>query len=175
MIESHGIRFVFVQWFDYMAQMRTRFFTVKAFNKLMTEGGGRLSISKGNLGTTPNDHQSDICEPVGSIWVEPDMASFRLMQKTQNTEVEAPTKDTASVMARFTDETGLPLDICPRSRLQQLVQDFEQNHKINFLVGFEIEVSKSCIVPFSRHLAPLWFPAHIQLHFKPSYSLRDTF
>lgn len=127
--------YVFVQWLDYNAQMRTRWLPIVEFDKMMTNGPARLSISTGNLGTTQNDHMSSICDPVGSIYVEPDLSSFRLLQPT------GPVKNAASVMARFTDEQGGGLLACPRNTLQHLVEAFVTEFDINFLVGFEIEIT----------------------------------
>ncbi|KAK4497259.1 hypothetical protein PRZ48_011709 [Zasmidium cellare] len=130
-----NVQYVFVQWLDYNAQMRTRWFPILEFDKLMTSGPGRFAISNGNLGTTQNDHMSSICDPVGSIYVEPDLNSFRPLQPT------GPVKNAASVMARFTDEQGLGLTACPRHTLQHLVDAFKQEYDISFLVGFEIEIT----------------------------------
>lgn len=44
-------------------------------------------------------------------------------------------------MASFTDEQGRPLDKCPRSSLQSVIDEFEQDHQIDLLCGFEIEVT----------------------------------
>ncbi|KAF2166339.1 hypothetical protein M409DRAFT_66787 [Zasmidium cellare ATCC 36951] len=130
-----SVQYVFVQWLDYNAQMRTRWLPIVEFDKMMTSGPGRFAISNGNLGTTPNDHMSSICDPVGSIYVEPDLSSFRLLQPT------GPVKNAATVMARFTDEQGVGLAACPRYTLQRIVHSFEQEYDINFLVGFEIEIT----------------------------------
>lgn len=134
-VREHSTRYILVQWLDYMAQMRSRWFPIKAFEKLMNGNAGRIAISKGNLGTTPNDHMSSVCDPVGSIYVEPDLQSIRLMAGSGSV------KDTATVMARFTDIAGRPLSICPRARLQGLMQNYQDTYAIDFLVGFEIEVT----------------------------------
>lgn len=129
-----NVQYVFVQWLDYNAQMRSRWLPIVEFDKLMSSGG-LLAISNGNLGTTQNDHMSSVCNPVGSIHVQPDLNSFRLMQPT------GPVKNGATVMARFTDEQGVGLPACPRYTLQHIVEAFEQEYDINFLVGFEIEIT----------------------------------
>lgn len=129
------MQYVFVQWLDYNAQMRTRWIPIVEFDKLITSGTPRLSISTGNLGTTQNDHMSSVCDPVGSICVEPDLNSFRLLQPT------GPVKNAASVMAKFTDEQGGGHLACPRHTLQHLVETFAEEFDINFLVGFEIEIT----------------------------------
>ncbi|PIA97791.1 Protein fluG [Cercospora beticola] len=133
-VHDHNVQYVFVQWLDYMAQLRSRWLPIKSFNKLLN-GDGRFSISRGNLGTTPNDHMSSARDPVGSIYVEPDLTSFRLMQDV------GPIKNAATVMASFTDETGEPLVLCPRARLTRLVQELKDNYSVELLIGFEIEIT----------------------------------
>ncbi|KAI5361636.1 Putative glutamine synthetase, catalytic domain, metal-dependent hydrolase [Septoria linicola] len=135
LVRKNSTRYILVQWLDYMAQMRSRWFPVGAFQKLMNDRAGHIAISKGNLGTTPNDHMSSVCHPVGSIYVEPDLESIRLMTSSGSV------KDAATIMARFTNIAGEPLPICPRARLQSLVQKYQDTNAIDFLVGFEIEVS----------------------------------
>ena len=128
--------YVFVQWVDYLGLMRTRCLPITQFRSLL-KIGGRISISYGNLGTLQNDHTSPVCDPVGSIYVEPDksLKSLRPMQKL------GPVTDAATVMARLVGEDGTPLDLCPRASLDRLVQEFHQQHRVHFLVGFEIEVT----------------------------------
>ncbi|KAF7193221.1 Protein fluG [Pseudocercospora fuligena] len=133
--KRHQVKFVFVQWLDYNAQIRSRCLPTSQFEKMIAYGQGRLAISKGNLGTTPNDHMSAAANPVGSIYVEPDLQSFRLLQDS------GPIKNAATVMARFTDEEGGALSEFPRAVLGEIAKAFKQDHDIEFLVGFEIEIT----------------------------------
>ena len=129
-------QYVFVQWLDFLGMMRCRCLPIAELTKLM-KLGERIKISRGNLGTTQNDHMSSVCNPVGAICVEPDitLASLRPMQSL------GPIKNAATVMARFVDEDDAPLDLCPRSSLQTFVEKFEQDYQIDFLIGFEIEIT----------------------------------
>lgn len=127
--------FVFVQWLDYMAQIRSRWIPISQYKQLVQAGPVRIAISRGNLGTTQNDHMSSVCDPVGSIYVEPDLASFRPMQSAGSVQ------KCATVMSRFVDDTGEGLPVCPRYTLQRLSEDFEREFGITFLVGFEIEIT----------------------------------
>lgn len=129
MAVNPAIRFIVVQWLDYLGTLRCRVLPRKQFHKIE-----RLAISKGNLGTLQNDHITPVCDPVGQIMVEPDLASLRIMPGSRIENV-------ATCMARFTDEDGEPLDLCPRSELQRLVAAFEKQHAVVFLIGFEIEVT----------------------------------
>lgn len=129
-------RFVFVQWIDIMGQMRSRCLPIPEFTRLV-RSGKPFAISYGNLGTLQNDHLTEVCKPVGSIYVEPDLslASLRPMYR------DGPVKDAATVMARFVDEGMQGLNLCPRAALQITVDQFKDKHKAAFLVGFEIEVT----------------------------------
>lgn len=127
-----NINYVFVQWLDYMALIRTRGLPISEFTKLI-RSDGNIRISNGNLGTLQNDHMTAVCNPVGSIGVKPDvqLVSLRPMLK--------PT--TASVMAGFTEENGRPLSLCPRSALQDILDKFFKSYGVHFRVGFEIEIT----------------------------------
>lgn len=136
-IEEHpDIEFVFVQWLDFLGMMRSRCLPVSELEKLVKQGE-RIAISNGNLGTIQNDTMSSVCNPVGAIYVEPDasMASLRPMQD------QGPVKNAATIMSRFLDENGKPLNLCPRSSLQGFVEFFEEEYHVQFLVGFEIEIT----------------------------------
>ncbi|KAK5173189.1 uncharacterized protein LTR77_003311 [Saxophila tyrrhenica] len=130
------IHYVFVQWLDYMATLRTRCLPISEFSKML-KVDSTIRMTYGNLGTLQNDHMSSVCNPVGSISVEPDitLASLRRMQSI------GPVKNSATVMARFTDDAGLSLGPCPRAQLGELVSEFQRDRGVAFLVGFEIEVT----------------------------------
>lgn len=132
--QHRDVGFIFVQWLDYLGQMRTRCMPVVEFSK-MVASGERISISNGNLGTLQNDGASSVCNPVGAIYVEPDLRTLRPMQNL------GPLKNAATVMAKFTDAEGEPLALCPRAGLQGLTEAFRRSLHVDFLVGFEIEVT----------------------------------
>ena len=129
-------KFVFIQWIDFMGQMRTRCLPIEEFTKLIRSGDA-FAISKGNLGTLQNDHLSSVCDPVGSIYVEPDvyLDSLRPMQSY------GPVKDSATVMAGLVDADGERLQLCPRGALQRTVDAFNSEYRVWFLIGFEIEIT----------------------------------
>ena len=116
-----------------MAIMRSRCLPIASFESLI-KTGDRIGISYGNLGTV-HGQMSSLCKPVGSIFVEPDLQSLRPMQDM------GPIKQSATVMARFTDEKGEGLSLCPRANLGRIVSRFQKEHHIDFLVGFEIEIT----------------------------------
>lgn len=128
-----GTRFVFVQWLDYMGQLRTRFLPTVEFDKLL-HSNQRISIAQGNTGTLQNDTVTAAVNTTGQIFVEPDLASLRATWRGGPAQ-------SASVFASWRDEHGIPIDECPRSGLQILLDDLQSKHSINLLTGFEIEVT----------------------------------
>lgn len=134
-------QFIFVQWIDYLGQLRTRCIPIVEFTKL-AKMGQRVRISYGNLGTLQNDTFSPVCNPVGTLWLDIDYATLRPMQDL------GPIKDTATVMAGFVDDNGEPVDLCPRKSLAYYTTKFYEDHQVEFLIGFEIEVT------FCKHNPP---------------------
>ena len=124
--------YLFIQWMDYMGLMRTRCQPIEEFSKLI-KTGRTLRISNGNLGTLQNDQMTEVCNPVGSIEIEPDATLESLRCMSIDTE--------ATVMAQFTDADGRPHGLCPRAQLGQIVKRLADEHGIDFLIGFEIEVT----------------------------------
>ena len=127
-------KFVFVQWLDFLGQMRTRCLPISEFERTV-KANRAIAISTGNLGTLQNDHMTSVCNPVGAIYVHPDLRSLRPMQSV------GPIKNAATVMAGFTDEATQPLSLCPRSALGKLMDDFRADYSCEFLIGFEIEIT----------------------------------
>lgn len=128
--------FVFVQWIDFLGQLRTRCLPIDEFTKLI-KSGDAFAISTGNLGTLQNDHLTPVVTPIGSIFVEPDvyLDSLRPMQSY------GPVKDAATVMAGFVDDAGARLKLCPRGALQITIDVLNSEHRVWLLVGFEIEIT----------------------------------
>ncbi|KAE9977063.1 hypothetical protein EG327_007874 [Venturia inaequalis] len=123
-------RFVFVQWLDYMGQMRSRIYPAMEFNK-MVNNGTRISIAQGNTGTLQNDTVTEVVNTTGQIYVEPDLGSLRPAW-------HAP-MPAATVMSRWCDINGAPIKECARCHLQSYLQELQSEHSTHLLVGFEIE------------------------------------
>ena len=134
-------QFVFVQWLDYLGQIRSRCMPIAEFTKL-AKLGKRTRISFGNLGTLQNDHFTPACNPVGAICLDLDYATLRPLQDL------GALKNMATIMAGFSDEDGKPLDLCPRTSLWRVARTFEADYNVEFLIGFEIEIT------FCRRNAP---------------------
>lgn len=128
--------FIFVQWLDYLGQMRTRCIPTAQYLKML-QNKLAIRISNGNLGTLQNDHMTPTCNPVGTICVSVDylMPSLRPMQSL------GPIKNAATVMGQITDTAGQGHELSPREALAQHLETFYQQYQLDFLVGFEIEIT----------------------------------
>lgn len=131
--KSPKLEFVYVQWLDYMAILRCRMLPIEAFDSLVHRGT-YLNVSFGNTGNLQDDSATSATTSSGQILVKPELTSLR--QGSGGSACE-----TATVMAFFlgADETFFPG--CPRSVLGHIVEQFETTHGIQFLLGFEIEVT----------------------------------
>lgn len=124
--------FFFVQWIDWMGTMRSR--CIPALRHFQEEQL-RFGISRGNLGTLQNDHLTPVCNPVGQIYVRPDMSSLRRMHQGNLPG------STATLMASFEEADGSPVDLCPRSLLEKTVIALQDESAMQVLLGFEIEIT----------------------------------
>ncbi len=131
--QNPGVKFVYVQWVDYMATMRVRVLPIKEFTRIIYEGQ-RIGISQGNTGTLQNDTLTPVVNTKGQIYVEPDLRSLR----------RAHDKDplrAATVFSYWRSEDGRPLPSCPRNNLESLIADLQNRYNTTLQVGFEIEVT----------------------------------
>lgn len=133
MTRNPEVKFVYVQWLDYMATIRARILPINEFERLIRTSG-RIGISQGNTGTLQNDGITAVVNPVGQIYVEPDLRSLRRTHKKDPLA-------SATVFCFWRDEDGRPVPECPRANLETLVNELLYNHGINMLCGFEIEVT----------------------------------
>lgn len=131
--EQHSqVKYVYVQWLDYLGTLRARMLPIAAFRHLITSGE-RIGISRGNTGTLQNDHVTPAVTPTGQLYVEPDITTLRLSHSRDPLA-------SATVIGSFCGEDGRRSDCCPRNSLQLLTERFLNDHGITFLAGFEIEV-----------------------------------
>jgi glutamine synthetase len=103
----------------------------------------RIGISRGNLGTLQNDTSTPVCNPIGQIYVRPDMRTLRRMHQANH----MLPNQTGTLMASFVEENGTSVKLCPRSLLSEVVSSLQTRFNLGFLVGFEIEIT------FCRRLA----------------------
>ncbi|KAF2200555.1 developmental protein-like protein fluG [Delitschia confertaspora ATCC 74209] len=142
MKENPNLKFVYVQWLDYMATLRARIVPIKEFERLVRTRG-RIGISQGNTGTLQNDGITPVVNPVGQIYVEPDLRTLRRSHK----------KDlllSATVLCFWRDEAGYPVPECPRNNLETSINELQKNHSVHLLCGFEIEVTFLARTPTSK-------------------------
>ena len=97
----------------------------------------RIGISRGNLGTLQNDTSTPVCNPIGQIHVRPDLRTLRRMHQGNH----MLSSQTGTLMAGFEEEDGTAVKLCPRSLLSEVVDSLQTRFNLNFLVGFEIEIT----------------------------------
>lgn len=120
MQQNSEIKFVYVQWLDYMATMRVRIVPIKEFDRMM-RSGSRIGISQGNTGTLQNDSSTPVMNPIGQIYVEPDLRTLRRTHKRDPIP-------SATVMSFWRGENGIPIRECPRANMELLINDLQYNH-----------------------------------------------
>ena len=147
----HEFQYVFVQWADWMGTLRNRCIPSRRISAAQNgsrpisaeehqqsqENNFRIGISRGNLGTLQNDASTPVCNPIGQIYVRPDMRTLRRMH--QGTHM-LPSQ-TGTLMASFEEEDGTAVKLCPRSLLSEVVSSLQTGFNLDFLVGFEIEIT----------------------------------
>jgi glutamine synthetase len=126
------LKFVYIQWLDYLGTLRARMMPMAGFRRLITNDE-RIGISLGNTGTLQNDRVTSAVSSAGQIYVEPDISTLRL------THARDPLAS-ATVMGSFCNEDGRRSYSCPRNALRTLIDRFSNDHDITLLAGFEIEV-----------------------------------
>lgn len=143
--------YVFVQWIDWTGTLRNRCIPARRISAThdqtiaaLAHGhqqsqriSFRIGISRGNLGTLQNDASTPVCNPVGQIYVRPDMSTLRRMHQGN---LMLPSQ-TGTLMASFEEEEGASVELCPRSMLSSAVSSLQTEFNLDFLVGFEIEIT----------------------------------
>ena len=131
--QNPGIKFIYVQWLDYMATVRARIIPIKEFTRIIHEGE-RIGISRGNIGTLQDDTLTPLVNTTGQIYVEPDLRS---LCRTHNKDP----LHSATVLSYWRDESGNAIRECPRNNLETLINALQFTHSTTLFIGFEIEVS----------------------------------
>lgn len=133
-LDEHGIKYVRVQYVDYSNMVRFRVLPVSYFKrvcKLARPSLNFLRFALAFVGSQVADGFSSMDECVQSI----DLNSFRVCTYAPGHAV---------VMAWFQEKipspTGdLAMPLCPRTMLQNVVDEAKQKADLTFLVGFESE------------------------------------
>lgn len=152
--ENPDVRFVYIQWIDYMATIQARVVPIKEFTRMIREGD-RISISQGDTGRPQNGKHADVVNTSGRIYIEPDLRSLR---RTHNKDP----LPSATVLSYWRSESGDPLPSCPRTSLETLINALQYTHATTLLVGFEIDatfLSRSTTNPHSKDVQqPTFLP-----------------
>lgn len=158
--QNPGIKFVYIQWIDFMATMRVRILPIKEFTRIIYEGR-RIGISQGNTGTLQNDTLTPVVNTKGQIYVEPDLRSLRRAHDKD------PLK-AATVLSYWRSEDGHPLPSCPRNTLETTITELQQSFNTTLEVGFEIEVTfltrDKPLNPFNSHQPQQTYEAVTNVH-----------
>ncbi|RMJ26905.1 Developmental protein fluG [Aspergillus sp. HF37] len=125
------VQFVWMQWVDYTATVRTRMFPMHEFAKIVRKQR-RIGISLAVFWMVQDDSTAPEGSTTGQFYMEPDLSSL-----CRN--VGSPSKTSASVMTFWRSENDAPLEGCPRTTLQNLVTRFQAEHGVSLTFGFEIE------------------------------------
>jgi glutamine synthetase len=145
------IQFVWMQWVDYTATVRTRMFPMHEFAKIARKER-RIGISLAVFWMVQDDSMAPEGSTTGQFYMEPDLSSL-----CRN--VGSPSTTSASVMTFWRSEVGSPLEGCPRSTLQNLVTRFQAEHGVSLTFGFEIETVFLKPVHTSPHTTTTYIPA----------------
>lgn len=122
-------KFLRLNWLDYTSIPRMRIIPIsRVLSMLQKSGRLTISITEAALGLLQNDTIISGVALAGDLSLVADFASLRL----------GPHAGYASVYGSFT-QNNLPLAICPRSTLQRVLATADAQ-KIEFLIGFEIEI-----------------------------------
>lgn len=133
MKQNFSVKFVYIQWLDFMATVRVRILPIKEFTRIIYEGQ-RIGISQGNTGTLQNDALTPVVNTKGQIYIEPDLRSLRRAHDKD------PLK-AATVLGYWRSEDGHALPSCPRNNLEAVVNELQEKFGTTLEIGFEIEVT----------------------------------
>ncbi|EMD68703.1 hypothetical protein COCSADRAFT_275765 [Bipolaris sorokiniana ND90Pr] len=133
MENNPNIKFIYVQWLDYTATVRSRVVPIREFTRIINEGR-RIGISRGTTGILQNDGPTPVMNTTGQIYVEPDLRS---LCRTHNKDP----LPAATVFSYWRSENGSALPEDPRNNLEILINDLQYNYSATLLIGFEIEVT----------------------------------
>jgi glutamine synthetase len=125
------LEFVWLQYLSYTSSMRLRMTPVSEFKKLV--GAKKWpGITMGLMYLLEGDAVIPGGSATGQFYLEPDLSSLCM-------NVGLPSKS-ASVMTFWRQENGDELGGCPRTTLKKVADIASNEHEIQLLLGFEIEV-----------------------------------
>ncbi|PVI03302.1 glutamine synthetase/guanido kinase [Periconia macrospinosa] len=131
--EHKDVKFVYVQWLDYTAIVRSRVVPIKEFTRLI-HSGSRIPIPSSKIGLLQQEETAPVATSPGEIYIEPDLRSLR------RTHSKDPLPS-ATVLSFWRDPLGRPIRDCPRANLEHLLGNLKFNYNITLLCGFEVDVT----------------------------------
>ncbi|KAH0562449.1 hypothetical protein GP486_002863 [Trichoglossum hirsutum] len=126
--DNPSTKYLRLQWLDYTTTNRVRVLLVKHALSLFQKGKS-IGVTKAVLGLLQNDMISPGFSATGEYTLTPCFESLRRGERSSY----------ATVQCEFRKKCGEQAANCPRSVLRRIVEKAAAN-KIEFLVGFEIEV-----------------------------------
>jgi glutamine synthetase len=134
MMRNSEVRYVYIQWLDYMATIQVRIVPIKEFTRMVREGG-RIRISRSsNKRSLQSDNSTGFFDTRNEFYVEPDLRSLR---RTHDKEPLS----SATVFSYWRLESGAPLTACPRTSLETLINTLQYTHATTLLIGFEVGIT----------------------------------
>lgn len=122
-----------IQWVDYLGTIRCRSFPLPSFVKLVNKRN-RVGIARATLHILQDDSLTESSNTTGHMYAEPDLATLRPIYWK---DLQGAT----TVMSSFKKIDGARLEECPRCILQNLSDRLREEHNIEILVGFELEIT----------------------------------
>ena len=130
------VKYFRLQWVDYTNTLRLRLVTLARMNKMVSKGAV-LTVTKAALSLLQDDAPTDDFTPAGRYNLVPDWSSLRTCPGESDLPDKTPKY--ASVMCFFKDNKE-EVDTCPRTILSRAVRRAKEEHKVDFLIGWETEV-----------------------------------
>ncbi|KAJ5820342.1 hypothetical protein N7474_005933 [Penicillium riverlandense] len=129
-----NVEYIWMQWVDYTATVRVRMIPIHEFARI-AQSQRRVGVSIAVFWMLQDDFVAPGGSTTGQFYLEPDLDSLYL-----NGAMTTPAAPSATVMTFWRSETNDPMDECPRTTLQNIVDKLHAEYQIDILCGFEIEV-----------------------------------
>jgi glutamine synthetase len=134
MQRNSEVRYVYVQWLDYMAVVQSRIVPIKEFTRMIREGD-RIRVSRESSKTSQErDAPTMAAGTKPEIYIEPDLRSLRRTHSRDSLHA-------ATVFSYWRSESGAPLPSCPRTSLETLINTLQYSQATTLLIGFEVQVT----------------------------------
>ncbi|KAI9905088.1 hypothetical protein N3K66_001617 [Trichothecium roseum] len=126
-----GARWLRVFWCDYSAGIKCRLIPLSLVKARLRRGEPvTVAIIKASLGgLLPNDRMVPGVSAVGGYLLVPDWSSLRA----------GPTRGQITCVGEFREKDGSAVAACPRTALRSVLGRAEEEHGLEFILGFEIE------------------------------------